>query len=1120
MKKIAFAAIGLLAVLAAAVLIGPNFIDWNAYKGRIAAGVRDAIGRATAIDGDVSFVVLPAPALRVAGVRIANFDGARTPDMLRLKELRLRLSVGALLEGRIAVEQLELIEPVLALETGADGQASWDIESDAESSGAATGSGSGADGPIEISLAGVTVQNGSVSYRAAGQGTAETVDGLNMAISAPSLMGPFNITADARYRKTLFSVALKTGAVKPNQPIEFTLKLALIEAAASIEFTGRLTAPGPDALISGNVKLSGDSAARLASRGTDSPMPAVLRNPVTLEAALMASGQAVSLNDIRFKLGDTTGHGAVSITLGDVIGADIAVSVNRLDLDALLAETGVLAADRTGAAPPAAASPTAAAAPKAAFFLPPNLNLSLDLVIEAIKYRGGVIRQAGIRGALASGAVTLDRASALLPGGSGVSLVGFVQAVDGEPLFEGEIAAASDNLRGLLRWAGVDTRVLPADRMRGFSFSSQLTAKSSAVQITDINLRLDASTATGGLAVALRERLGFGLRLDIDRLNLDAYLPKPATGHRPADATKAAPAKQQSPPADAPLAFLGSFDANIEFKVGRLTVAKAVARKIAFKGQLVGGALSIEKFSIADVTGARIDIAGTVKGFDATPSAAVDFKIAIGNPNKLLRYLDASSPVPKEKLGKPKIAGRVTGTASAFKLAADIAGAGGTLRFDGAVNLAGAAPSINGAMAANHPELADFIRLAAPEFNPAAAKLGALKAAFHINGDPSNIRISALDMIAGPLAVKGEVALRTGGPRPAVSANLTTSEVLLDLFLPAPKAAAGTATARGRLRGSSAAGAQRKGGRWSSDPIDLSALRDFDGDVTLSMSGLIGGRIELSKPEVTAVLKAGRLEVKRFTAGLFGGAVSGNAVIDSGQAIPVLSATLSARNIDLATAAKTFGGAARIAGPLSVDASLTSTGKSQAALIAALGGQGSIGGKARVLATKQEKQAINTLGIVSALFGGKVKELQRIGGLSSVLFRAFGSTPADLSGDFTIERGIVRTGNAALSGAGARAVGVGTVDLPRWLIDMTASVFRGGDAAQTPYVSLRLTGPVDSPNIKAGGAFLSGGAGSAAKSSNPLQQLLPGVLSPKNDAPPQQTKPEDLLRGFLKRLSR
>lgn len=1118
MRKIAFALVGLLVVLVAAILIGPSFIDWNAYKGRIVAAVQDAIGRATAIDGDVSFVVLPAPELRVAGLRIANFDGARSPDMLRLKELRLRLSVAALLEGRIAVEELELIEPILALETGADGTASWDIESAAASDSApeSDDSDDGEAGTIDISLAGVTIQNGSVSYRAAGAPTARTVERLNMAISAPSLAGPFNVTAEARYRGTPFSVALKTSVVKPGQPIGITLKLALIDAAASVEFVGRLTAPGPDALLSGTVKLSGDSAARLASLGTDAAPPAVLRQAITLEGTVMASGQAVSLNDTRFQLGDTTGNGAVSITLGDVIGADIAVSINRLDLDALLAQTGALEVKSSGAAAPDATP--RAAAPKTAFSLPTDINISLDLAVEAIQYRGGVIRQAGLRGSLANGAVTLDRASALLPGGSDVSLVGFLQAVDGEPLFEGEIAAASDNLRAMLRWLGVDTRALPADRLRGFSFSSTLTATPSAVQIPDINLRLDATTATGGLAVALRERLGFGLRLEIDRLNLDAYLPKPSKKKRPGDASQAAgSAAVQKPPPRAFLAFLDDFDANIEARVGRLTIRKAVARKVAFSGQLVGGVLSIRKFSVADVAGARIDITGTVRGFAATPSAAADFDIAIGEPAQLFRFLDTPLPIPKEKLVNLTVSGRVSGTASAFKLTADIAGAGGTVRFDGAVDLGGAAPSIDAEMAINFPELVDFIRLAAPEFNPAAAKLGAVKATFKINGGPSKLRISALDMNAGPVAVTGEIAWRTDGPRPAISATLATSEVLLDLFRPASRTT-GAATARARLRanGSSANGARAE--RWSRAPIDFSALRAFDADVRLSMSGLISDRIQLAKPEVTAVLTAGRLEVKQFRAGLFGGAVSGNAILDTAGPTPALSANLSVRNIDMAAAAKTFGGDARVAGRLTIDASLTSSGNSQAALIAALGGQGSIGGKARILATKQEKRAIDTLGIAAALFGGKFKELRQVGGVSSVLLKAFGDAPATLSGNFTIQRGIVRTGDATLSGAGARAVSAGTVDLPRWLIDMTTSVYRSGDTARTPYVGLRLTGAVDAPNVKASGAFL--GGGTAAAPSNPLQQLLPGLLGAKNDAPRKKTRPEDLLRGFLKGLGK
>jgi uncharacterized protein involved in outer membrane biogenesis len=1065
-KKLAFAVIGLLTVLVAVVLIAPGFINWNAYKSQIVAAVQDTIGRSAAIDGDVSFTVLPAPELRVTGVRIANFDGADTPDMLQLKELRLRLSVGALLEGRIAVEQLELIEPVLVLEAGADGKASWIIDDATGATGAtetsaATGSSSRRRTAIDISLAGVTIRNGSVRYRAAGQDAAQVIKRVNMAISAPSLAGPFRITADAWYRKTPFSLTLKTSTLTPGQPVGLNLKLALVEAAAALEFTGRLTAAETGAQISGRVKFTGDNAARLASLVSDTPLPAFLHRPVMLEGAITASRKMVSLNDARFQFGDESGTGAINITLGDAISADIAVSINHIDLDALLAKSTDL---KAGNAAPSSATTPPATAPKVAFVLPADISLSLDLGIEAIEYRGGVIRQAGIRGSLANGAVTLDRASVLLPGGSDISLVGFLQAIDGEPLFEGEIAAASDNLRGMLRWLGVDTQALPADRLRGFSFSSKLTVTPDAVQFPDINLRLDASTATGGLAVALRERPGFGLRLDIDRLNLDAYLPKP-TKESKSKAASTAPTTRTAPPATTPLAFLERFDANIDARVGRLTIRRAVARKVAFTGQLVGGVLSIAKFGVADVVGARFDVTGMVKGFGGTPSLAVDYDIAIGKPEQLLRYLDIPMPVPVATLGEPTVTGSISGTASAFELSANIAALGGTFGFDGALDLAGGAPSLIAAITLNHPELVDFIRLLVPEFNPAAAKLGPLKASFKIKGGPENIKISALELMAGPVTLKGSIALQSSGPRPVISARLTTSDVLLDLFLRVPKAT-GTATARGRLRANGASTNGAPSGRWSTAPLEWSALQGFDADVKLSMSGLIAGRIRLANPDVNVVLKSGRLTVQQFRAELFGGAVSGNALLDANNA--ALSATISARNIDMATIAATFGSEGRVTGTLMIDASLTSNGTTEAALIAALGGTGSIGGKTQILPTKQEQRALKTLGIAAALFGGKVKVLGQADGLSSVLLDAFGKTPAEMSGDFTIARGILRTANATLAGAGARAVGIGTIDFPRWLIDMTASVLRRGDETQKPYASLRFTGALDAPNIAIG----------------------------------------------------
>ncbi|NKB55923.1 MAG: AsmA family protein [Alphaproteobacteria bacterium] len=1131
MKKVFIALAVLGVLLVAAVLVGPSFIDWNAYKGQIVAQVRDNTGRDASIDGDIAFSVLPTPALRVAGVRIANFEGAQSADMLRLKELRVRVSIAALLERRIVVEQLELIEPVIALEIAEDGRASWDIKTAAaasESEAAPAQEEAEAGAPLDISLANVMIRNGSLSFRDAKSGTVEKIDALEMSVSAPSLSGPFELNAKARVRGTPVSIELKTGALKPEQPLTVGLKLALTDADAEVRFNGRMLAPIPTGLLSGSLEIEGADAARLAALAVKDPLPAVLAQPVSLKGTMMVSPDAVALNDTAIRLGAFAGNGAVSVTLGETVNADIAVSVSRLNLDELLtqsADAKAMPAETTPSSKKVeSATPATPAAPSNSkpFALPNNINASFDFGIDVIQYRNGVIRDVGVRAALANGTITLDRASALLPGGSDVSLVGFLSFVEGDPSFEGEIAAASDNLRGLLGWAGADTQSLPPDRMRGFSYASKIKATPTAIEIPDINVRLDASTMTGGLAVAVRDRPGFGLRLAIDQLNLDAYMPrtaaKPAVSRGKQKVSASAPAGKK-PVEAAPLAFLDSFDANIDVQIERLTVHKTVARKIHFDGLLVGGALTVRKAGVRNFAGTRADLSGDVKNLAGAPSAKIDYRVTVSDPEKLFQVVGAPLPIPRQKLGKPSMEGRIEGGADAFTVKSKLVAAGTKVQLDGMVKSAATAPAFDIKATVNHPELVEFVRLASPDFRPAAKALGPLAASFRLEGVPTNLRISALDASVGPLKVEGNVAFRTDGPRPFVSADLATSEVLLDLFQPAPKKT-GAATARGRAAASANdAAPARSNDRWSREPIDLTGLSNVDADIKIRMTGLISDRIRLAQPELSAALKNGKLDLRQFKAGLFGGSVSAKGSMNAGAKVPALSADITASNVDLATASKAFGAQARVAGPVSATASLTTTGKSVAAFVSTLAGTGTIAGKVQILATKQEQQAIGAIGLATAIFGDKVKELKQVGGLTNELVQAFGRSPADLSGNFTIDRGVVQTGDTVLNGAGTRAVTVGAADLPRWLVNSTTSVLRKEDDTRSPYISVTLTGALDSPNIKTGGSFLSARSNSSSSSSSPLQQILPGVLgkpSESDNSGSGKVEPKDILRDLLK----
>ena len=116
MKKF-FWAIGVLVVVAAAaVLVGPGLIDWNQYRGDIQAQVRKATGRDIRINGDISITVLPAPALIVHDVSLANLDGAQAKNMLQLKSLEVRIALASLLGGQVKVERVKLVDPVVELE--------------------------------------------------------------------------------------------------------------------------------------------------------------------------------------------------------------------------------------------------------------------------------------------------------------------------------------------------------------------------------------------------------------------------------------------------------------------------------------------------------------------------------------------------------------------------------------------------------------------------------------------------------------------------------------------------------------------------------------------------------------------------------------------------------------------------------------------------------------------------------------------------------------------------------------------------------------------------------------------------------------------------------------------
>ena len=163
MKKLLIAVAALVVVLVAGVVALPFFVPVSVYKTQIEAQAKAATGRDLAIKGDMKLSLFPAVAIEAKDVSFANAAGASTPEMARLKSLKVAVKLMPLLKGSLEVESFILEEPVIVLEIDKQGRANWVFETRPATPGAAPqATGSSAAG--DIRLGDVTLKDGRLTY--------------------------------------------------------------------------------------------------------------------------------------------------------------------------------------------------------------------------------------------------------------------------------------------------------------------------------------------------------------------------------------------------------------------------------------------------------------------------------------------------------------------------------------------------------------------------------------------------------------------------------------------------------------------------------------------------------------------------------------------------------------------------------------------------------------------------------------------------------------------------------------------------------------------------------------------------------------------------------------------
>lgn len=1097
MKKIFGVVVGLVVVLAVAVVVLPGIIDWNDYKGNIQAQLKSLTGRDVVIAGDIHIAVLPAPAVVAHGVRMANVKGASAAEMVRLKSVEVRVSLGPLLTGHVQVETVKLVDPIIELERLADGRVNWEFnsvrtENDGSTSAPLPGVGAGeSESAITaIRLDSFHIENGLIIYRDARSGRVERIAGIDAKLSAESLSGPFDSVGHLDFRGVPLGYEVSVGRVINEQTVPLNMVVSAEPGDTRLEISGAIVelieAPKFRGKIVANGKMLSDLLAAVGDGGVP---PTFFAQPFEASGDVTVSTRDLSVKHLAVAVGALRADGELAANLAESpISFNTRLTVPKVDLDTLLAssraEPAAAQANRPAdpapnAATGAVATPDVVTQAETAFGLPRDINGTIELTAETISYRGNIISDARAIADLHGGEIILNQLAAQLPGGSDLFMTGFLTAHEGKPKFDGTLDAKVSDLRRIVAWLGGDMPGIASDRLRNATVRGRIVADPQQVQGLNLDMVVDSSRITGGITLALRQRLAFGASFTVDRLNLDGYL---APNGAPSTAGTAG---RQSPPTDGTQKvrpedrfalpdFLDRFDANLRLQVDRLTYRQIPIGGVVFDGTLFGGTLNLRKAAIGDLAGASASLSGTLTGLNLVPSIKNGRLEARGiDIDRLARVLETPAPVSTRDLGVVEITGGIEGSLlrPQVDLVAKTPEAGVDLK--GRLSVLPVESLFAGDVRATHADFPRMLRLFGIDYRP-TGRLGDFGLSAAVKADAQKVALSQLDAKVGPATLTGALDVDLAGPRPHLTGQIRTGRIVVDPFLPAGRTASLVPklipAAWGPTRGSGDETrlwqAATESGRWSIQPIDLSVLAAFNADLNLFGEAIVYDDITLSDVAADATVADGVLRIPSLTGTLFGGALKGDVTLASAPK-PAVDAALSLTGGDFGAAQQEMKGKRMATGDIAFSSSVNSVGASVAELISGLKGDGSFEVRKAALTGESGNSPRGPIGEL----------LVGLNQLAGIVVGGGEQRPeglADISGSFEIDRGVARSEDLSVISTVGEGKGKGTIDLPKWMmkvegdIQLSQNLFSkllSGTTGLNLTIPLRIEGDIDQPDV-------------------------------------------------------
>ena len=1051
----------------------PYLINMQSFKPAMVEAVRQATGRELVIDGPIELSMYPVPGVSARQVHFANAAGTKGAQMLDVRRVIVRPSLLALLQGRIEVGTLVLFRPTIVLEADADGKPNWEFTPGA---GAAQAAGVPATG-FHLAIGQLAIVRGTLSYTDPRTGKTTVAEQIRAQASVGSFDGPFAIAGTATVNGVPLTLDLKVGQ-RTEKGSDIAVKLEL--ASGKLDFTGAWSGSGPSGRVAGHLSvatglLTDFIAALVTVSGQEKPLfNSSVVGRFAFDGGVDVSPERVAITDFKMTIGDEIATGSLALSSKPALLLDGHVALAKVDLDKwldLLSQPGLLPlakpAPTATPAKPVVKPPATPPAAVARSPFPPELGVSVTIDVAELLYRKGTIRDLSAAFDIRKGVMALPHFRAALPGDMTLRASAAATGDPAKPAAGGEFSLNGPKLRETLKWLDIDVSGVPVARLQTLSGHGKIVTVADKLQLTEATFALDGVSATGGANLTLGVPVTVAAQVQIDRFDLDAYMPEQmAGGSVPPPAVTATPVAATVPaaanvPAD-PAAPSFGLKAKIANLIYRGQPLKGVEADVAVQGRL----LKLNGLKVADLLGAKFDLKGQVSDFGTAPRFDITFNATAPDADRLLDYA-ALPRFLNGKIGAASASGGVAGTVDTLALR------------NLAVTMLGATAHATGNLVLGEKfrfdfsnfdiATADTSRLVSVATGRNQTGIGAISAAGSFKGNADRAIFEG-NLQALATAMMGKIDA-TLGARPNITVNLKIPGTLdFDKWLgvSADGGSAGLAhvTPAAPAAGQVPAAVSRA---TTGKAIDLSALRAFDASLTLFTSAIAVGSVQVTYGDLSATLKNGVFKIAKLTGQFYGGAVDFTGTVDASKQPLAVALDGSLQGIYLGemmrgtAGTNTFGNdhlGVAIDGKINVmDIEIKGSGDSPGSIRDSLAGRGQVSGYIYPSVTRGSLSFASFATGVGSIFSSEM-------GFNSAVLQGFINHQSAIKGELLLGGGMLSLQNHTVQGQNAVAL----VTSRNSLIEATTDTTIGIDTGQrgpADYV-MTVKGPLSAPTMNMG----------------------------------------------------